>query len=74
MARFGQLCVVMQQHTICFAFVLTLLFYLSLPAMPKSYVRSKPPPDQPVEDWLKWMRSDFEQELLATLPTLATIM
>ena len=33
-----------------------------------------PPLNQPVEDWLKWLRSDFERELLATLPTLAAIM
>jgi hypothetical protein len=44
--------------------------------MPKSYIGSKPPspPDQPVEEWLKWTRSDFERELSATLPTLAVIM
>ena len=36
----------------CFTFVLMLLFYMSLPVMPKSYVGSKPPPDQPVENWL----------------------
>ena len=42
--------------------------------MPKSYILSKPPLDQSVEDWLKWMRSDFECELLAILPMLAAIM
>ena len=54
---------------------LTFLFYVSLPAiMPNSYVLSKPPPDQPVEDWLKWTRSGYERELSASLPTLAAIM
>ncbi len=42
--------------------------------MPNSYVLSKPPPDQPVEDWLKWTRSGYERELSASLPTLAAIM
>jgi hypothetical protein len=42
--------------------------------MPKSYILSKPPLDQSVEDWLKWTRSDFERELLAISPTLAAIM
>jgi len=42
--------------------------------MPKSYIVSKPPLDQSVEDWLKWTRSDFEHELSAILPTLAAIM
>jgi hypothetical protein len=54
-----------------------LLFYVSLAAiMPKSYIVTKPPLDQSVEDWLKpkWTRSDFERELLAILPTLAAIM
>ena len=42
--------------------------------MPISYVLSKPPPDQPVEDWLKWTRLDFERELSASSPKLAAIM
>ena len=42
--------------------------------MPKSYIVSKPPLDQSVEDWLKWTRSDFERELSAVLPTIAAIM
>ena len=48
--------------------------YLSLPVMPKLYVGSKPPPEQPIEDWLKWTRSDIKQELLAPMPMLAAIM
>ena len=56
-------------------FLLTLLFYVSLPAiMPKSYIVSKPPLDQSVEDWLKWTRSDFERKLSAISPTLTAIM
>ena len=42
--------------------------------MPKSYIVSKPPLDQSVEDWLKWTRSDFERKLLVISPTLAAIM
>jgi hypothetical protein len=51
------------------------LFYVLLAAiMPKSYIVSKPPLDQSVEDWLKWTRSDFERKLSAISPTLAAIM
>ena len=54
--------------------LLTLLFYVSLAEiMPKSYIASKPPLDQAVEDWLKWTRSDFERKLPANLPTLSAI-
>ena len=42
--------------------------------MPISYVLSKPPPDQPVEDWLNWTRLDFERELSVSSPKLAAIM
>ncbi len=42
--------------------------------MPKSYIVSKPPLDQSVEDWLKWTRSDFERKLSAISPTLTAIM
>jgi len=42
--------------------------------MPNSYVLSKPPPDQPVEDWLKWTRLDYKRELSASSPKLAAIM
>ncbi len=42
--------------------------------MPKSYIISKPPLDQSVEDWLKWTRLDYERELSVISPTLAAIM
>ena len=42
--------------------------------MPKSYIVSKPPLDQSVEDWLKWTRLDYERKLSAISPTLAAIM
>jgi len=54
---------------------LTFLFYVFLPAiMPNSYVLSKPPPDQSVEDWLKWTRLDYERKLSASSPKLTAIM
>ena len=54
---------------------LMFLFYVFLPAiMPNACVLSKPLPDQPVEDWLKWTRLDFEREVSASLPKLAAIM
>jgi hypothetical protein len=56
-------------------FLLTFSFYVSLAAiMPKSYIISKPPLDQSVEDWLKWTRLDYERELSVISPTLAAIM
>jgi hypothetical protein len=45
--------------------------------MPKSYIGSKPPPNQLVDDWLKWTRLDFERKLLGSskrlLPLWASI-
>jgi len=62
-------------NMICLTSFLTFLFYVFLPAiMPNSYVLSKPPPDQPIVDWLKWTRLDYEHELSASLPKLAAIM
>jgi hypothetical protein len=42
--------------------------------MPKSYLKSAPPPNQPVKDWLNWTRTQFKVQLSENLSKIATAM
>ena len=42
--------------------------------MPKSYLKSAPPPNQPVEDWLNWTRTQFKVQLSENSSKIAAVM
>jgi hypothetical protein len=42
--------------------------------MPKSYLKSAAPPDQPVKDWLTWMRAKLEAQLSENPNKIAALM
>ncbi len=42
--------------------------------MPKSYLKSAAPPDQPVEDWLTWTRANLKDQLSNSPTKIAAMM
>jgi hypothetical protein len=42
--------------------------------MPKSYLKSAAPPNQPVKDWLTWTRAKLEAQLSEDPNKIAALM